>query len=316
VGNLNDIIGTQIFLSALMGIGVILAKIKLVDKPGISTLSSLVIYLLLPCNILSSFFNAGGRDMLLSLGQIIFISAALSMVTYFLGKYIFFRSLPPEQKKVLHFSVFVSNAAFLGNPVVESIYGLPGLAYTSAFLLPMRIVMWTFGLALFIGKGERNGTGGGIVKILLHPCLIATYLGILILITGLSPGAFVSRLIFSLGNCTTPFSMLVVGLILAQIKLKNIISKTVLYYAFLRLVLLPMALLGVLLLLKVDTLVMGIAVTLTGMPAPTNSSILANRYNSDSELASKILLVSVLLSMLTIPAWVMLIRHIAPPIGV
>jgi predicted permease len=51
------------------------------------------------------------------------------------------------------------------------------------------------------------------------------------------------------------------------------------------------------------------------MPAPANSSILAHRYNSDSELASKILLVSVLLSMLTIPALVMLIRYIVPPIG-
>ncbi|MDR2185545.1 MAG: AEC family transporter [Treponema sp.] len=315
MGNFNDIIGTQVFLIVLMGIGVILAKITLVDKPGINTLSSLVLSLLLPCNILSSFFNVGGRDMLLSLGQMIFISALLSIAAYFLGRYVFFRSLPPEQKQVLHFSIFISNAAFLGNPVVESIYGLSGLAYASAFLLPMRIVMWTFGLALFIGKGDRKGTGGGIVKILLHPCLIATYAGMIILITGLRPGVFMSRLTFSLGNCTTPFSMIVVGLLLAQVKLKNVISKTVFYYAFLRLVLLPLALLGVLLLFKTDTLVMGVAVALTGMPAPTNASILANRYNADSELASKILLVSVVLSMLTIPAWVMLIRHIAPPIG-
>jgi predicted permease len=315
MGNFNDIIGTQVFLIVLMGIGVILAKVKLVDKPGINTLSSLVISLLLPCNILSSFFNAGGRDMLLSFGQMMFISASLSVAAYFLGRHVFFRSLPPEQKKVLHFSIFISNAAFLGNPVVESIYGLSGLAYASAYLLPMRIVMWTFGLALFVGKGERKGTGGGIAKILLHPCLVATYAGMIILFTGLRPGAFVSRLAFSLGNCTTPFSMIVVGLILAQVKLKNVISKTALYYAFLRLVLLPLALLGVLLLLKTDALVMGIAVALSGMPAPANASILANRYNADSELASKILLVSVVLSMLTIPAWVMLIRHIAPPMG-
>ncbi|MDR2079376.1 MAG: AEC family transporter [Treponema sp.] len=316
MGNFNDIIGTQVFLIVLMGIGVILAKIKLVDKPGINTLSSLVISLLLPCNILSSFFNVGGRDMLFSLGQMIFISASLSVVAYFLGRYVFFRSLPLEQKKVLHFSIFISNAAFLGNPVVESIYGLSALAYASAFLLPMRIVMWTFGLALFIGKGDQKGTGGGIVKILLHPCLIATYVGMIMLIAELRPGFLMSRLAFSLGNCTTPFSMIVVGLLLAQVKLKNIIGKTVFYYVFLRLVLLPLALLGVLLLFKTDPLVIGIAVALTGMPAPTNASILANRYNSDSELASKILLVSVVLSMLTIPAWIMLIRYIAPPIGV
>jgi predicted permease len=95
------------------------------------------------------------------------------------------------------------------------------------------------------------------------------------------------------------------------VQLKNIVSKTAFYYAFLRLVVVPLALLGVLLLFKVDTLVMGIAVTLAGMPAPANASILANRYNADSGLASRVLLVSIVLSMLTIPAWVMLIRHIA-----
>jgi predicted permease len=105
----------------------------------------------------------------------------------------------------------------------------------------------------------------------------------------------------------------VVGLILARVELKKIINKTVFYYTFLRLIVIPLALLGILLLLKVDPLVMGVAVALAGMPAPANASILANKYNSDSELASKMLLVSVLFSMLTIPAWVMLIRYIAVP---
>ena len=142
---------------------------------------------------------------------------------------------------------------------------------------------------------------------------MATYLGIIILISGWRPPALINRLTFSIGDCTTPFCMIVVGLILAHVKLKNIISKTVLYYTFLRLVAVPLALLGVLLLFKVDTLVMGVAVALAGMPAPSNASILANKYHSDSELSSKMLLVSVVCSMLTIPAWVMVIRYITLP---
>jgi predicted permease len=313
VGNFYDIIGTQLLLVCLMGVGVIVARAGLVDKQGTATLSNLVIYLLLPCNILSSFFGSGGRDMLFPLGMIMVISAGVSMAGYFLGKHVLFRTAPPEQQKVLRYGILISNAAFLGNPVVESIYGLSGLIYASAFLLPMRIIMWTLGLAIYTGRGEHENFRAGIKKIMLHPCLVATYSGFIILLSGWRPPALINALAFSIGDCTTPFSMLVVGLILAQVRLRNIITRTVLYYTFLRLLLFPLALLGILLFLKtvfpsIDALVMGITVTLTGMPAAATASIMANKYHSDSELASKMLLVSVLLSMLTIPAWVMLIR--------
>jgi predicted permease len=300
-----------------MGVGVILAKAGLADKQGTATLSGLVLNLLLPCNILSSFFDSGGRDMLFSLGQIMIVSACVSMAAYFLGKYVFFRAMPPEQQKVLRYGILISNAAYLGNPVIESIYGPSGLIYASAFLMPMRLIMWSLGLMIFTGKGNRENRWADIKKIALHPCLAATYTGLIILVCGWRPPALINRLVFSIGDCTTPFSMIVVGLILAQVRLRRIITRTVLYYTFLRLVFIPLTLLGVLLLLPADLVrldppVMGIAVALAGMPAPASASIMANKYHSDSELASKMLLVSVLLSMLTIPAWVMLIRHIAP----
>ncbi|GHV26861.1 permease [Spirochaetia bacterium] len=313
MGSFYDILSTQLLLVALMGVGVVIAKTGLVDKQGTATLSGLVLNLLLPCNILSSFFDSGGRDMLFVLGQIMIISACVTMAAYFLGKYVFFRSQPLEQQKVLRYGILISNAAYLGNPVIESIYGLSGLIYASAFLMPMRLIMWSLGLAIFTGKGD--GPGAGIKKIILHPCLVATYAGLVILVSGWKPPALINRLVFTVGDCTTPFSMIVVGLILARIQLRNIITKTVLYYTFLRLLFIPLMLLGVLLLLnadflRIDPLVMGIAVALTGMPAPAAASIMANKYHSDSELASKMLLVSVLLSMLTIPAWVILIRAI------
>jgi predicted permease len=308
VGSFYDILSTQLLLVSLMGVGVIIARAGLVDKQGTTTLSGLVINLLLPCNILSSFFEGGGRDTLFALGQILIISACVHVAAYFLGKHIFFRSQAPEQQKVLRYGILISNAAYLGNPVIESIYGLSGLTYATAFMLPLRLIMWTLGLAIFTGKSD-------IRKTILHPCLVATYGGFIILLCGWKPPALLYRLIFSIGDCTTPFSMIVVGLILAQVRLRRIITGTVLYYTFLRLALFPLTLLGVLLLLKTDPLVMGITVALAGMPAPAATSILANKYHSDSELASKMLLVRVLLSMLTIPAWVMLIRFIAPALG-
>jgi predicted permease len=76
-----------------------------------------------------------------------------------------------------------------------------------------------------------------------------------------------------------------------------------------RLLPLPPGLMGILFLFRADPLVTGAAVALTGMPAPATASIPAAKYGADSEPASKLVLVSVLLSLLTVPALVLVINY-------
>jgi predicted permease len=301
--SLGNVINTQLLLLSLISIGFITAKTGTVDKHGASTLGELVLNLLLPCNILSSFISTGGREIITSLALVFVISACLTLGSYFLGKFLLYRFLRPEQTKVLCYATFMSNAAFLGNPVVESIYGLSGLVYASVFLMPIRICMWTLGLALFTGRG------GGIRKVVFHPCLIATYIGLIFMFGGMGVPVFINRLVFTVGNCTTAFSMFVVGHILAQAGLKKTVTKTVFYYSFIRLLFLPLVLMILLLACGADPLIAGVSVALTGMPAPSTVSILANKYGGDSELASRIILASVLLSMLTVPVLVMAVNR-------
>jgi predicted permease len=303
--NFGSIIDTQLLLLILIGIGVITAKTALIDRRGVAALSEMVINVLLPCNILASFINSEGKDIFLSLALMLLVSALVQLASFFLGRYVFFRGVPREQQKVLCYSTLISNATFLGNPVVESIFGASGLVYASVYLLPLRISMWTLGLGLFTGGAKGNAK-----KIILHPCMMATYLGVLILFTGWKPPAVISRVVFSIGNCLAAVSMIVVGHILAQVNVRNILNRTVIWFSLVRLVLLPLALMGILLLLKVNPLVTGVAATLTGMPAPTTASIMANKYGGDSALASKLTLVSVVLSMLTIPVTLMLLNRI------
>jgi predicted permease len=251
---------------------------------------------------MSSFFDNKGREIMFSLALIFIISICVLGAAFFLGKYVLYRWVAVEQKKVLCFATLISNCAFLGNPVVESIYGLASLAHVAVFLLPIRIALWTVGLSIF------TGARGQIHKILIHPCMLGTYIGLIFMLSGWSPPALVRNLTFSIGNCTTPFSMIVVGHTLAKVNPRSLFTKTVVYFTVVRLLLLPLSLLGALILFRVEPMTAGIAVVLTGMPAPANVSIMANKYGSDSELASKIIFFSTLLSMVTVPAMVLLAR--------
>jgi hypothetical protein len=42
----------------------------------------------------------------------------------------------------------------LGNPVIEGVYGSTGLFYNALFMLPVRVVVWTVGISVFL-KGEK-----------------------------------------------------------------------------------------------------------------------------------------------------------------
>jgi len=221
---------------------------------------------------------------------------------FFLAHFVLYRKAGKDQKRVLLYATIISNASFLGNPLIENIYGFDALIYSAVFLIPLRIALWTLGIAIFSG-----GTAS-IKKLVFHPCLVATYLGILVMVTGFSPPALVSRLAFSLGNCTTPVSMMVVGSILGLVSAKNMFTKLTLYYTALRLVFLPIALLGILVLLRAPVIPAGVSVILCGTPAPVTTSILATKYSGDKEFASKIIFVSTLLSVISIPFLIWLLQ--------
>jgi len=282
-----------------MFVGIIATKLHMMDQHSRSSLSDITLFIFLPCNILSSFFSTESSQ-LPSMGKIFMISMGIMMLSGVLSP-LLYKRVNPQQKKVVLYATLISNAGFLGNPVIESIYGLEGLPYVAAYLLPLRVAVWTVGLAVF------TGGKGNLKKVIFHPCLIATYLGFLIIVTKFNPPALVSRLAFSLGNCTTPASMMVVGGILATVKPGKIISGLVAYFTFIRLILIPLLVMGALFFLRPDPMLSGISVILSGMPAAATTSLLAEKYGADKELASRITFSSTILSIVTAPllAWLL-----------
>ena len=152
-----------------------------------------------------------------------------------------------------------------------------------------------------------TGRKGNMMKFFFHPCLVATYLGFIIMLTGFKPPDLFSRLIFTIGNCTTPLAMIVVGCILGLTKVKNIFTPLNIYFSFIRLVIFPVLTLGILFILRTDPLITGISVVLNGTPAGLTTVILASKYGADMDLASRIVFSSTLLSIVTVPAWVWLL---------
>ena len=95
--------------------------------------------------------------------------------------------------------------------------------------------------------------------------------------------------------------MLVIGSILADASVKSLFSKPVLYYTFLRLLAFPLLVYLVLLPFHLDSVLVDLAVLMTGMPAGSTGAVLADQYDCDAPFYSELIFTSTLLSILTIP---------------
>ena len=289
----------QILLLCLITVGFLAAKFNIVDNNSRASLTELILNVFLPSTILASFFGTDRSEMA-SLGILVLISLGTLALSFGMAN-ILFRKSKTEEKKVLFYAMLIPNASFLGIPLIEGIYGIGGLVYTAAYLIPLRAAIWSAGLAIFTsGKGD-------IKKAIFHPCMITTYLGLIAMLTGFSPPSIVNRLAEILGNCTTPLSMMVVGCVLGQIKIKNVLSPIIFYFSFIRLIIMPLLIFGILYFFRLMPIITGISVILAGTPAGVTTAILADKYGSDSALASRLVFASTIFSMITIPLLVLLI---------
>ena len=118
---------------------------------------------------------------------------------------------------------------------------------------------------------------------------------------------FIEKTASSLGSCSTPLSMLMVGMILADVTdIKSMFSWGILRYTIIRLAILPGIIFVGCRLAGIDRLVMGVAVLLTAMPAACMTTVLAAKYHGDTVFASKCVVFSTAMTLVSLPVWCML----------
>lgn len=297
----------QGMLFLLMIIGMILKRIGIITDEGKKVLADLVIYVTLPCSILKSFEIEFNEDILRSSAVILLVSCLIQAGCYVLNKFLYIR-VRPTRKKVLLYATMTSNAGILGNPIAEGIFGAMGLFYASIYLIPQRVVMWSLGMTYFTESPDKKTL---IKKICTHPCILAVFIGFVLMLLQYRIPGFLGATVKSLSNANTAVSMIFVGTVLAEARLSSLVEPVTCYYSLIRLVFIPALVYAGCALAGIEHLVTSVSVVLAGMPAASVTAILASKYDGDEEFATKCVVFSTLLSMITVPIWCMLLSGVA-----
>ena len=213
----------QGMLFLLIMMGVFAKRKKILPDNANGVLTDFLINIILPCNIINSFRAELQIDVLINFIKIFLLAFGIQFFAIGLNFFLY-KNQPVERQKVLRYATVISNAGFMGMAVVEGVFGMEGAMYASISLISQRALLWSAGLAYFTKADTKKEL---FKKILTHPCLVSVYIGLIIMIFQIPLPEFLGRTIRSVGNTTTPVSMILIGLILGEIKeLKNCLLYT------------------------------------------------------------------------------------------
>ncbi|MBQ8934135.1 MAG: AEC family transporter [Lachnospiraceae bacterium] len=301
-----NLINLQLMMFLLMGTGAFLRRIDLITKEGTKMLTDLVIGLILPCSIVSAFCIEFNREILNAGLTTLLISCGIQLLCILIAAFAYLK-VPRKQRMIMQYGTVCPNSGILGNPLAAGIYGPMGMLYASLFSIPQRIVMWSVGVTYFTESSTKKEL---LKRVLTHPCVIACFLGLFLMITGIRFPVFVMKTIDSVGDCLMAVSMLFIGAVLAETDVKNLFSSNMLLYSAIRLVVIPLLTLIPCILLRLDPVAAGVCVLLAATPAGSTTAMLASKYNGDAGFATQCVFVTTMLSMILIPAWCLIVNAV------
>lgn len=296
-----SLFGKMLVLFLYMMIGYCCYKKGFFDQKISKALSFTVLNFAGPALVISGTVNRKGNippgDLLLTVLIAIFLYVGLfllALVTpYLLG-------IQKDKRGIYRLMTIFSNIGFMGFPVVQAMFGDEALLHVAIYQIPYNLLIYTYGI--YELTRERSEKTGFQWKLMINIGVIASLVAIALYALGLKTPVFFNETMAGLGNLTAPLSMMVIGIALAQIPLGSLFTDMrLLVFTLLKLLVFPV--LGMLLLRQFtdNAMILGVAMVMMATPVGSMTAMMAEQYDADTELTSRGVALSTLLSVVTIP---------------
>jgi len=288
-------------------VGVYAARKQIITAELNEGLVNLLIQIVLPCMVLSSFTYSYDQSIKAEVVNTFYYSLS-AYIFMILISYLLLIPCRSNKKTVLQFANSFPNTGYIGIPVLSSLYGIEGTVYGSVFNLFFVVFVWTYGVFVYRGSLDKSRLKQDIKKTFLNPSVLAVVLGILIMVLEIQlPNALLVT-IRNIGNITTPLSMLIIGVILAGAKISAHTKDWTLYYGSVcKLLLIPLLIYIAATFTGVESKALNSVIIMTAMPASAMTAIFAHNFQKEADYAAVVVSISTLASLATIPVLLQLI---------
>lgn len=277
-----------------MAVGFTLYKMQFVSKQGSKELGNILLRVTMPCLIINSFIIEFSVETLKLVG-ISYLLAILGLILAMAISHFAFG----KKHRIEDFSASFSNAGFIGLPLVKACIGNEAVIFVSAFVVLLNLLQWTYGVFIISGKKDTIR----INKIITNPVVVSACIGIIIFFVPAELPFFVVKTVESFSNMVAPLAMLIIGIYLAQMDIKEVFKGLSNYKcSIFRLLIIPILTLLLYKFIPFGNVQMKMALMIAAAaPVGANVAVFAQQYDLNYTDAVKPVCLSTILSIISMP---------------
>lgn len=292
-----------LILFLLIGVGFFCRRAGILTESSVSSLSKFLLHICIPAMIIYSMQIPFTGELLQNAGLLIVAALGYYAVSLAVAWFapVLLRA-KHEEYGVFRFMLVFSNAMFMGFPVLSMIFGPEAIFYAAVFNIPFTILAYSVGIWLLTAHGGGEGRPVFQPKMLLNAAFLSTFVGLALFLTSSTIPDPINGSLALLDSVTTPLSLVVTGGFLAQLDLSKIFGNVRQYFvAGIRLLILPGLMYVIFAPFIANPLILGVVVVTAGMPAATNTVMLASEHRVHPDIAAQGVFITTLMSVFTLP---------------
>lgn len=291
-------------LFMVMGVGLFLSHKEILTKAVTFNLSKFLTTYVAPSLFVSSFMaQAFSMERLVLL--FVMIGSAFLLLFVRMGVVnICFK----KEQNMDKYAVLFANVGFMGTPLAQAVGGDDAVFFISGFVVVNQLMQWTYGIYL-ISKGK---TPINVRNLLVNPAMIATVIGLFCFILPWDFPLVLTDAVKTIAQLNTPLSTLVLGSYFYKVSFKEIfLFKRAYYTAFLRLFVTSIISIVMIWFLPIPSYDLKLALTIASTsPSAQNTALLSQVYGGDYEYGSKLVLLTTIFALVSIPLMIGLASYL------
>ena len=281
-------------------------------------MSRILLYVINPCMIVSTFDVEFSLEKLKSLGLAIAVSFVFHIAMIFVACALFAfkrkgddRDAANARDSLSKIGIVFTNSGFIGIPLINGVFGSQGVFYLMGYILVFNVLLWVWGEWLMTGKTRP-------LQVVLNPNVLACAAGLLVFCAPFKIPYVVIEPLKMIGACNGAASMILLGLLFSSFDTGSEIkafAKPLARDVFVRLVFCPLIILAAsLFALRIFKsvheiqLIMSVLFIAAACPVGMSVSSFAVVFEKDSDYASVLVAVSSAACVVTIPLLVALLE--------
>ncbi len=294
-----------VVLFILMFAGFACVKTGAVRMEAKKAFSDLLIYLIVPAMVINSYLTEFDPKVLRNLLESFGLSAVLLLLGLGITMLFTLRAKGKKNTPIIRFACIFSNAAYMGFPLIQALFGAEGLLYASAYVTMFNILLWTAGYAMISGKVRPREV---FRSIFTTPVLWSVLIGLLLYLCRIDVPELIRQPIQLVGNMNTPLSMIITGMMIAGSRPEKLFgNREIFRIILLRMVLIPLASFAVFALIGVEGMVAEVVLLLEACPCAAITSVFAVQFGYDEDLAAGAVVITTFISILVLPLCAMIL---------